>query len=190
MENENLYFKILLKKFNLEEINLEKIPEIDLYMDQITTFFDEMYFEHKRYEKDSILTKTMINNYAKTKILLPIVKKKYSKVQIVLLIIIYKLKQNLSIEDIKKVLNPILNLINMEPNKYSKLLLEIYENFLNLKRDLLIEDSLLLNKIQNIKYKNDELEIQRYVTSKLLTILIMATKANLYKKTLEGIIDE
>ena len=35
------------------------IPNIDLYMDQVTTFMDEQLAASKRYESDKILTKTM-----------------------------------------------------------------------------------------------------------------------------------
>lgn len=54
------------------------IPNIDLYMDQVTTFMDEHLRSSKRYEDDKVLTKTMINNYAKNNLLPPPVKKKYS----------------------------------------------------------------------------------------------------------------
>ena len=39
--------------------------DIDLYMDQVTTFMDEHLSDCKRREDDKILTKTMINNYTK-----------------------------------------------------------------------------------------------------------------------------
>lgn len=38
-------------------------------MDQVTTFMDEQLEACKRYEDDKILTKTMINNYAKNNLL-------------------------------------------------------------------------------------------------------------------------
>lgn len=88
-------------------IELSEIPDIDLYMDQVTTFIENRLNCLKRFEKDKILTKTMINNYAKDKILLPPVKKKYSKNHIILLILIYHLKSILSIYDIGKLLAPI-----------------------------------------------------------------------------------
>ena len=56
----------------------EDIPNIDLYMDQVTTFMDSQLATSKRHEDDKILTKTMINNYAKNDLLPPPEKKKYS----------------------------------------------------------------------------------------------------------------
>lgn len=81
-------------------IEIEDIPNIDLYMDQVTTFMDQGLAQYKRYEQDKILTKTMINNYTKAKIFPPPIKKKYSRSHLMLLIMIYHLKAILSIKDI------------------------------------------------------------------------------------------
>ena len=59
-----------------------EIPGIDLYMDQVTTFMDSHLNTSKWLGEDKILTKTMINNYAKNKLLPPPEKKKYTKEQI------------------------------------------------------------------------------------------------------------
>ena len=60
-----------------------------------------------RQETDKILTKTMINNYAKNDLLPPPVKKKYSKEHLLVLIFIYYFKGFLSISDIQELLQPI-----------------------------------------------------------------------------------
>ncbi len=83
------------------------IPNIDLYMDQVTTFMEEQLHSTKRHEDDKILTKTMINNYAKNNLLPPPVKKKYSKEHLLVMIFIYYFKNILSIKDIETLLNPI-----------------------------------------------------------------------------------
>ena len=63
----------MIKSLKLNElIEIESIPNIDLYMDQVITLFEEKLAHTKRNEKDKLLTKTMINNYAKGKLLLPI----------------------------------------------------------------------------------------------------------------------
>ena len=74
---------------SLEGIRPEEIPNIDLYMDQVTTFMDTQLASSRRFESDKVLTKTMINNYAKNKLLPPPVKKKYSPEHMMLLIFIY-----------------------------------------------------------------------------------------------------
>ena len=81
-------------------IEVEDIPNIDLYMDQVTTFMDKCLAQYKRYDDDKVLTKTMINNYTKAKIFPAPVKKKYSRTHLMLLIMIYHLKSVLSIKDI------------------------------------------------------------------------------------------
>ena len=98
----------LLDKLNgIDYISPESIPNIDLYMDQITSFMDDQLEMSKRFEDDKLLTKTMINNYTKNDLLPPPVKKKYSKEHLLSLIFIYYLKNILSINDIHTVLNPI-----------------------------------------------------------------------------------
>ena len=98
----------LLDKLNgIDYINPESIPNIDLYMDQITSFMDDQLEMSKRREDDKLLTKTMINNYTKNNLLPPPIKKKYSKEHLLCLIFIYYLKNILCISDIQTVLNPI-----------------------------------------------------------------------------------
>lgn len=87
-------------------ISASELPNIDLYMDQVTTFMNEHLEHSKRYPEDKILTKTMINNYAKNHLLPPPEKKKYSKDHMLLLIFIYYFKNILSINDIQKLLTP------------------------------------------------------------------------------------
>ncbi|MDD6615639.1 MAG: DUF1836 domain-containing protein [Lachnospiraceae bacterium] len=92
---------------NMAPIRPDEIPNIDLYMDQVTSFMDEHLQTSRRYEKDKILTKTMINNYAKNKLLPPPVKKRYSKEHMMVLIFIYYMKGILSLDDIKAILTPV-----------------------------------------------------------------------------------
>ncbi len=87
-------------------LSASELPNIDLYMDQVTTFMDEHLKNSKRYPEDKILTKTMINNYAKNRLLPPPEKKKYSKDHMLLLLFIYYFKNILSINDIQKLLTP------------------------------------------------------------------------------------
>ena len=95
------------KLASIDYVKTEDIPNIGLYMDQVTTFMDEQLEACKRYEDDKILTKTMINNYAKNNLLPPPEKKKYSKEHIVTLLFIYYFKSILSISDIQSILNPL-----------------------------------------------------------------------------------
>ena len=106
-DNQEFVNSLLQRLAKLNYIKPGDVPNIDLYMDQVTTFMDEHLSDVKRYEDDKILTKTMINNYTKNDLLPPPVKKKYSKEHIYVLTFIYYLKNILSISDIQKPLNPL-----------------------------------------------------------------------------------
>ena len=116
---------IIGKLKKIDYINPEDIPNIDLYMDQVTTFMDEHLAACKRLDDDKILTKTMINNYTKNDFLPPPVKKKYSKEHILTLVFIYYFKSVLSISDIQNVLNPLTD--RYFGKKSSPTLEEIYD---------------------------------------------------------------
>lgn len=108
IDREDLINSIIESLGRIQHIELEDIPNIDLYMDQVTTFMESKLRNSTRNpEEDKILTKTMINNYAKNDLLPPPVKKKYSKEHILLLIFIYYFKGILSISDIQTLLKPI-----------------------------------------------------------------------------------
>lgn len=92
---------------SLTRIEPSDIPNIDLYMDQVTTFMDKNLASVRPVGDDKILTKTMINNYAKNHLLPPPVKKKYSKNHILMLIFIYYFKNVLSFNDIEQLFSPI-----------------------------------------------------------------------------------
>lgn len=100
--------EILTSLKGIDYVKPEEIPNIDLYMDQVTTFMDKRLRKSTRDpNEDKILTKTMINNYAKNNLLPPPVKKKYSKEHILVLIFIYYFKGILSINDIDTLLKPL-----------------------------------------------------------------------------------
>ena len=86
----------------------DEIPKIDLYMDQVLTFLGErLRRTARKSEADKLLTKTMINNYVKNKVLIPPVKKKYGRDHILLLTVIYYMKNFLSIDDIRRIIEPV-----------------------------------------------------------------------------------
>ncbi len=105
--NEELLREILSWLDTLDYVKPEQIPDIPLYMDQLTTFMDERLEKTRRYPEDKVLTKTMINNYAKNNLLPPPVKKKYTKEHTLLLLFIYYFKNMLSFHDIEILFAPI-----------------------------------------------------------------------------------
>lgn len=131
---------------SLEEFDFilpEDLPNIDLYMDQVTTFMEQHLSGYRRHPEDKIMTKTMINNYAKNDLLPPPNKKKYSKEHCLLLVFIYYFKNIISINDIDTLLSPITN------NK--------------LKADISLED--IYNEIFRLEHAQAE-EMSRQILKK------------------------
>lgn len=107
LDKEALLNSIFESFSHMDAIKAEDIPNIDLYMDQVTTFMSEHLKGSKRYEQDKVLTKTMINNYAKNHLLPAPSKKKYSKEHLLVMIFIYYFKDFLSFTDIQAILTPL-----------------------------------------------------------------------------------
>ena len=107
VNTESIIHNILERVSGIGYVKPEDIPNIDLYMDQVTTFMEAQLAHSKRYKDDKILTKTMINNYAKNNLLPSPEKKRYSKEHLLVLIFIYYFKNILSINDIQTLLGPL-----------------------------------------------------------------------------------
>ena len=108
LETGDLLQSILDSLDRIDYIRPDDIPDIELYMDQVTTFMDSRLKNAARNpEVDKILTKTMINNYAKNNLLPSPEKKRYSKEHLLVLIFIYYFKNILSINDIQTLLGPL-----------------------------------------------------------------------------------
>ena len=123
---------------NLDRISYikpEEIPNIQLYMDQVTTFMDEHLKNTKRYPEDKVLTKTMINNYTKNNLLPPPVKKKYSKEHMLMLIFIYYFKNLLSFHDIEQLFRPVIGEHFNVPGELS--LEDIYREVFSMEKEQL-----------------------------------------------------
>jgi hypothetical protein len=117
IDTKELLDKIMKSFDELSYVKSDDIPNIDLYMDQVTTLLDKNLrrgrrasgetHSESRHGEDKVMTKTMINNYAKNDLLPAPVKKKYSKEHVLMLIFIYYYKGILSICDIQKLFTPI-----------------------------------------------------------------------------------
>lgn len=170
-------------------VPIETIPNIDLYMDQVTTFIESALSDCKRNKNDKILTKTMINNYAKAKIFPPPQKKKYTKNHIMLLIMIYHLKSILSISDISRLLKPVTE--ELTKNVQSPLLEMIYSDFVELQKQnqkniaMVLENNYMQNTIvspQYHKYENETIQ-------NIIVVLQLVIQSNTEKRIAEKILD-
>jgi len=190
--NENELKKIIEELSSFKQLQFSAIPDIDLYMDQVTTFIDEKLSYLKRNKEDNILTKTMINNYTKAGILMPPKKKKYSRQHMVLIILTYYLKQVLSIGDIESLFSPIVKAIKLGEN-HEKNLQFIYSKFLDIEKNEFQNFNKDFENILDlgIKDKKNIVENSDEDLNELITIVIMLiVKANIQKRMAEKIIDE
>lgn len=163
-------------------IEPDNIPNLDLYMDQIITLFEEKLGDTKRHKEDKLLTKTMVNNYTKNKLLMPAVKKKYSKNHVLLLILLCELKPILSLEDIKT----LFDVLKQDDEIDSKRLIKVYQTILEFKK---VEEEIMRKKVTEIKTKIKDLPFDE-PTKKMLQVMLLTEKANSYKKLAEKLIDE
>lgn len=186
IDSEKLIDEIISK---LDIIHETDIPSIDLYMDQVTTFMDTHLKCRKRFEDDKILTKTMINNYAKNNLLPSPEKKRYSKQHVIMLIFIYYFKNILSINDIKTLLNPISESYFSKDAEIS--LGDIYNSIGKTELDLVESiKSDILNKISASKESFSEASNNDKEFLQLFS-LITALSFDVYikKQMIEGIVD-
>lgn len=172
-----------------KDVSLTEIPCVDLYMDQVTTFFNEKLSSLKRNNEDKILTKTMINNYTKGKVLMPAKNKKYTNEHIILLTLIYNLKQTISISDINTIFNSI---IDVKTSKDTSISLEnLYNNFLDIKEVQNQEFALDVDKYSEyIKVKIEKMgKEDGELIELILMVLLLINKANMQKRMAEKLID-
>ena len=137
IDPENLLESIMESLERIPNIPVSELPNIDLYMDQLTTFMNERLSHTTRYpEEMRVLTKTMINNYAKADLLPPPFKKKYSRDHLIMLIMIYYFKNIMSISDIHSLLEPVRERFHVDDSEGLKLS-DIYTEVCELESSLL-----------------------------------------------------
>lgn len=138
IDSENLLNSIIETFGRMTYISPDEIPDIDLYMDQVTTFMDDRLKPSTRNKgEEKLMTKTMINNYAKNDVIPPPIKKKYNKEHVLILILLYYFKSILQINDIKDLLDPIIAKFFDSGSNYG--IEEIYNEIFADKGELLNE---------------------------------------------------
>ncbi|NWQ40691.1 DUF1836 domain-containing protein [Bacillus sp. EB106-08-02-XG196] len=179
----------ILEGLGLESnLKLDEIPNIDLYMDQVIQLFENKFADSKRNDEEKILTKTMINNYAKGKLIFPIKNKKYSKEHLILMSLIYQLKGALSINDIQTTLDGINKRIIKEDIEIDS----FYKSYLNLSQRNVADFNEEIN--ERIKDVNEEVSKMEDRNAPYLEQVLMISSlvhmSNLYRKVAEKLVDE
>jgi len=185
MDNETLELKRKIRSMlRLDFILPEDIPEIELYMDQVTQFMDQHLGKNKRSEEDKVLTKTMINNYTRNHLVPPPNKKKYSKEHLIQLIYIYYLKNVLAIGDIQKLVEPL-----QEEYPSAEKMSEIYEAIYELEKPWYFSiEAETLKAAALVEKKLPEAE-NPYL-NKMAFIYLLAYDMFSKKRLIENLIDE
>ncbi|SDG99400.1 protein of unknown function [Planococcus glaciei] len=165
---------------------LEDIPKIDLYIDQVIQLFETSFADAKRNEEEKILTKTMINNYAKGKLFYPVHNKKYTRNHIMLISLIYQMKSALSINDVKQVLDG----LNERALQQGLNLESFYESYLELQQGNVGSFAAGLNEqagrvSQQAAGMEDAEELER-----VLLIASLVHTSNLYRRAAEKLVDD
>ena len=191
LPSEDALMDIINKIKEFDYIDPAIIPDIDLYMDQVTTFMDAHLGDLRRNDEDKVLTKTMINNYTKNDVLPPPVKKKYSKDHMCLLILLYYFKNVLSIDDIQKIFHPLKEMFYDSENSIG--IDEIYTQIVTMEKqmaDKLTKDIYRRYKSSQGMFKNVKDEKQADYLSRFAYICLLSFDAYLKKQMVERLIDE
>lgn len=155
----------------INQLKVNSIPDIDLYMDQVITILDNLMKDYKLNEDDKTITKTMINNYVKSKIIPKPTKKKYNKEHVMDLVMIYHLKTILNIKDVGGV-------IDMCKENMGGSTEDLYNTFLEVQSEVIEDIRLKISQVNN----GTENDLALHLLKNLLY-------ADLYKRVVEGILN-
>jgi len=191
IDTNDLLESILASFDRIDYVKSQDIPNIDLYMDQVTTFMDKNLRKSARYpEDDKVMTKTMINNYAKNDLLPPPIKKKYSKEHVLVLIFIYYYKGILSINDIQTLLQPITSQFFQTEDDFN--IASIYDEVFGLEKeqiDMLKKDVMEKYNCSSKTFEDAPEENKEFL--KLFSfICLLSFDVYMKKMLIEKLIDE
>lgn len=192
------YMKNVIEDFLANgTIEESSFPDMELYMDQAAGFMNKKLSIYKADQKDTVITKTMIGNYVKHGMLPRPENKKYSKDHLIILTLIYYLKSTFQMDEIEKLMKPIIenynsefddkidlgllyaSIANVQEEERKKMAKSSMEDVDNLKHalshgDLSDDDMLeLFALIVNLSMKAD---FQKHLAQKLLNEYFMKPK--------------
>lgn len=192
LDTEESLMALINQMKEIDYIDPEIIPDIELYMDQVTTFMDIHLGACRRSDEEKVLTKTMINNYTKNDVLPPPNKKKYSKDHMCLLILLYYFKNVLSIDDIQKIFHPLKEMFYDDKNK-SIGIDEIYAQIFTMEKkmtDKLTKDVVRRFQSSQEVFSDVTDEQEKDYLSRFAFICLLSFDAYLKKQMVERLIDE
>lgn len=150
-------------------IEWDRMPDIELYMDQVITFLDRQLSIYKLGEDDKIVTPSMINNYTKDGVVPRAESKKYSREHIALILMVVSLKKVLSMPDLSNLLK------GFEINKDDKIE-EFYNKFLKYQKNAISKSTSEINTF--IKNSSDDTTSMEQVLKDLALELSVQSQIN------------
>ena len=162
-------------KTQLPEFN--DLPPISLYMDQLLEVLDKYLSPLKREEDQPTFTKTMVNNYVKAGVVTPPIKKKYTHNSVIELIMIYYLKQVLSISDTNDIIK----------NMHQTSLIESYAHFKQVVENIGASLETTFNASHSFDTALDPVENQKNIKDAIISLSI---ESAIKKQVAESLIDQ
>lgn len=161
----------------------ERLPDFDLYMDQVLTMMDRQLAFYGRNSEERLLTQAMVNNYTKDGLLPRASGKKYARGHLALLSILCSLKPVLSISDLSVLLE------NARDGNEDR---ELYEYFLNAQKEAVSEvREMLMPRVVEAAGTDSGIAAEREARRKSLTMtaLNLAVDARVRVMMAQKIID-
>ena len=190
--SKNSMKKEIREKLWLDFIVPEDIPDEEMFMEQVTTFMEEHLKNNVRNEDEKTLTKTMINNYTKNKMMPPPVKKRYSRDHLIFLIYIYYMKSVMSISDIQKMMEPLLD-EDMTSEKLYEIYTKTFEmekaEYFNIEASVARAKEITDKKIP-VNGNGSEEDRENERLNKMLYIFMLGYDVYSKKRLIEKLIDE
>lgn len=164
------------------KIPANDFPQMEIYMDQAETFLNRELSIYKKNEKDKVITKTMIGNYVKHNMLPRPVNKKYSRDHLILLTIIFYLKGTFQMEEIEKIVKPLIDNYNSEFDEKIDLP-ALYNEILEVQdRELDTLSQSVAGMIEESKYRLRETELSDDDMLELFMLIVnLSMKADAQK---------
>lgn len=125
-----------------------EIPDIEIYMDQLTTYLDKRLGFYNREEGAPFVTRSMVNNYSKAGLLPPSVSKRYSQIHIMVLSLVCQLKRLFTIQDLGRLLAPV-----AEEKEGAE---GLYRQFLAAQREAFAETPAMTEQLLSSLEEDDE----------------------------------
>lgn len=177
-----------LKKAGL--IDPDSIPDIDLYIDQVETYFKNQTKDIDSETVKRFLTKTMINNYAKHNMIPHPDGKKYTADHIMMIAMVGYLKGMFKMEEIEYLMKPLVDNYNsdfddsIDPGVIYRTACETNVDFAEHMSEEIDNNMTTIKKI----FQNNELDDGRLEAFTL--ILSLAMRADMEKYIAERLVEK